>query len=406
MSLGNQALGISYDLSGLLAIGALVLIAQCLGRDDIPGARRIGVIAIAANTVLSSLLAVVLFASASSLISWVDTPPEIVADTAAYVRVIGIAMVLNGFITVAAAVLRAFGHTIEILLFGIIGNVIYLGLDYVLIFGRFGLPEMGVQGAIWATLVVRIAGSLMFIWVLVHRLGFSIRSLSPKRMLEGVRNLRTVGELLRFSVPGAADNFTYNLAQLVLVKFVAALGTPALLMRNYTLTINGLVSLIVLTATQANETLIGYDKGADDHETARRRAIRTAVWTAASAMTISALLYIFAGLITRIFTDDPAVLRGVKQLLLAGIILEPFAAVMMILLGSLRSAGDPVIPVVFSIAITWLAVLPLAWYLMTRTGLGVTGLWIALAAGEIVKCAGLYLRWNRMRWAAGPATNP
>lgn len=309
-------------------------------------------------------------------------------------------MILNGFITVAASVLRAFGHTVEILLFGIVGNLIYLGLDYVLIFGRLGFPEMGVQGAALATLIVRVAGAAMFAWALLRRLGFSYRSLSPRRMLAALRDLRTVGHLLHFSIPGAADNFAYNLAQLLLVKFIASLGTPALLVRNYTLTINGLISLVVLASTQANETLIGYDKGAGDHATARRRATRTALWTAGVTILISAILYLFADPVARWFTDDPQVIGGIKSLLLVGILLEPFAAVMMILLGSLRSAGDPVVPVVFSVAVTWLLALPLAWLLVTRTSMGVTGLWVALAAAECVKCAGLYLRWQRMKWAS------
>ncbi len=400
MSLGNQALGISYDLSGLLAIGALVLIAQSLGAGNVAEARRLGAISIAANTLLSAVIALVLFAGAARFTAWVDAPAEISVDTASYVRIIGAAMVLNGFITVAAAALRAFGHTLEILLFGIAGNALYLGLDYAMIYGRFGFPEMGVEGAAMATLLVRVAGALMFGWALLHRLGFSARSLSPGRMLSAMRDLPTLGRLFHFSLPGAADNFAYNLAQLVLVKFVAALGTQALLVRSYTLTINGLVSLVVLAATQANETLIGYDKGAGDHEAARRRAIRTTLGTAAVAMLISGGLYLCAAPLVRLFTADPEVLRGVKSLLLAGILLEPFAAAMMILLSSLRSAGDPVVPVVYSVAVSWLVAVPLAWLLMTKTPLGLTGLWIALAVTECVKCAGLFFRWQRMKWAA------
>ncbi len=390
----------------MLAIGALVLIAQSLGGGDIAGAKKIGVLSIAANTLLSTVLALVLFVGAGRFTAWVDAPPEISADTADYVRIIGIAMVLNGFITVAAAVLRAFGHTIEILLFGIVGNIIYLGLDYVLIFGKFGFPEMGARGAALATLAVRVAGTLMFLWALLRRLGFSARSLSPRRWFGVLRDFRTLGRLFHFSVPGAADNFAYNLAQLVLVKFVAGLGTSALLVRSYTLTINGLISLVVLASTQANETLVGYDKGAGDHENARRRANRTALWTSGAALLLSGVLYLLAESLAGWFTEDPEVVRGVKQVLLAGMLLEPFAAAMMILLGSLRSAGDAVVPVVFSIAVTWLVAVPLAWFLITRTDLGVTGLWLALALTELIKCAVLFLRWQRMKWALAAEIPP
>ncbi|MCW1885564.1 MATE family efflux transporter [Luteolibacter flavescens] len=403
VSLGNQVLGVAYDLSGLLAIGGLVLVAQCLGRGDTPGARRIGGISIAVNTLLNVAISLVLFIGASSFVGWVDTPAELVADTTSYVRVIGVAMILNGFITVAASVLRAFGHTIEILVFGIVGNVIYLALEYAMVFGRWGFPEMGVQGASLSTLIVRIAGAAMFAWALTRRLGFSAGWAGMGRLWHGLRDREAIRRLFHLSVPGASDNFAYNLFQLTMVKFVASLGTSAVLVRSYTLTINALLSLVVVAVTQANETLIGYDKGAEDHATARRRAVRTTIGTALAVMVLSGVLYAFAEPLTRLFTQDEAVIRGVKTLLLAGIALEPFAAGIVILLGSLRSVGDAVVPVVFSIAVTWLLGAPLAWYLMKHTGLGVTGLWIALAIAECVKCTGLFVRWQRMKWAARPA---
>lgn len=400
VSMGNQVLGVAYDLSGLLAIGGLVLIAQCLGRDDIESAKRIGGVAITANTLLNLVLALSLFIGAPFFVSWVDTPADISGDTSTYVRIIGVAMILNGFIMVSASVLRAFGHTVEILLFGVIGNILYLVLEYGMVFGHWGFPEMGVMGAALSTLIVRLAGAAMFCWALVRRLGFSPRSLSPRSMIRGLRDLAVVGRLFKLSVPGAGDNFAYNMAQLLMVKFVASLGTSAVLVRSYTLTLNALVSIVVVAVTEANDTLIGYDKGAEDHDTARRRAIRTAVWTSLIVMALSALTYAFAAPLTGLFTKDPGVLEGVRTLLLAGILLEPLGACIMILLGSLRSVGDAVVPVVFSIAVTWLVAVPLAWYLVTKSNLGVTGLWVALIAAEGVKLTGLFIRWKQMKWAS------
>ena len=116
-------------------------------------------------------------------------------------------------------------------------------------------------------------------------------------------------------------------------------------------------------------------------------------------MLLSTMLYFPADPLNGLFTKDEAIVRGVKNLLLTGIFMEPFSAGIMILLGSLRSAGDAVVPVVFSIALTWLVGLPLAWLFITQMGMGVNGLWIALAITESLKCAGLFLRWQRTKWA-------
>src|SRR5690606_22417436 len=106
-------------------------------------------------------------------------------------------------------------------------------------------------------------------------------SLSPRRMLGSLADLRTTARLFHFSVPGAADNLSYNFSQLLLVKCITALGTSALLIRSYTLAVNGFISVVVLAASQANETLVGYDKGAGDGKAARRRVVRTTVLTSA-----------------------------------------------------------------------------------------------------------------------------
>ncbi len=397
VSLGNLVLEVSYELSAFLGVGTLVLIAQRLGRGDTGGAGNIAAIAIAANTLLGGALALLLLACAPWLAALVKTPAELLPDTVAYIRIIGVAMMFNGFLTAAAAVLRGFGRTVEILLLGIVGNALYLFLEYALLHGRFGLPEMGVQGAALATLAVRAAGVILMIAVLRRRLGL-FRG-SPLRVLSLLRNRAVTAKLLRLSLPTVANNVTANIHQLLIVSLIAVLGTSAVLTRSYTLTLSSLISLVLVAVSQGNETLIGYDKGAGDHLAARRRATRTALWTAAATTAFAALLWLFSPPLIALFTRDQAIAEGIRTLLLIGILIQPFSAAAAICHDSLRSAGDVVIPVLYQLAAAWLLALPLAWWLVEKSGLGVTGLWLALLAAESFKCAVLFTRWRRMRWA-------
>ena len=207
VSLGNQVLVVVYDLSGLLGLGTVVLVAQCLGRGDIAEARRVGGISIAASFLLNLVISSILYVGATAFVGWVNAPADIAADTTTYVRVVGVTMLLNGFITLAGSVLRAFGHTVEILVFGVVGNAIYLLLEYAMVFGHWGFPEMGVEGAAYPNLGVRLAGAALFAWALVRRLGFSPSSLALGRLLLGLRDRATLGRLFYLSVPGAGDGF-------------------------------------------------------------------------------------------------------------------------------------------------------------------------------------------------------
>jgi len=260
VSVANQILGMAYDFSGLLAVGAAILTAQYLGKDDIESAQRISVIAIIANTVLSFGIALNLFIGGPHFIDWVNTPPEIALDALIYLYVIAVAMIMNGFITAASAVLRAFGHTIEIMIAGILVSIPYLLLEYILIFGNWGFPEMGVYGSALATLIVRVGSVLFLVWVLNRRLKFKWRI-----GLSSGHFWREVIRLLRISFPSVGDNLAYNFYQLTMLSFIAGFGVTAVLTRSYVLTLVAFVYLVTYVISQGNEILVGYDKGSGDN---------------------------------------------------------------------------------------------------------------------------------------------
>lgn len=393
VSMANQILGVAYDCSGLLGVGALILIAQHLGRQEVERARRIAAIAIAANTLLGAGIAAILFLGGKHFVAWANTPPEIAADTLLYIHIIGVAMIGNGFLMAAAAVLRGFGHTMEILLLGLLGNILYLFLEYALIFGRFGFPELGVKGAALSTLVVRGLGVVFLLLILKHRLGISLRiRVSWRRVKKKVKRLSWL------SIPSVGDNIAYNLYQLTMVSFIAAIGVSAVLTRSYVLTLTAFLSLVVNTISQGNEILVGYDKGGGDAGAARRRSTRTALGAGAITTTLAAVLYLFSDFFIGLFTADAAVLRGAKSLLLINVVMQPFHTANVILFNSLRAVGDVLVPALYSVAVTWGLALPLGWLAVSGYGLGINALWWVLALTELVKWSIISTRWRRMRW--------
>jgi Na+-driven multidrug efflux pump len=400
VSLANQILGVGYDLTTLFSIGVLVLVAQRLGAGDEPGARQIGGLAIRANGAFALVVGLGIALLSPWLVSLVNAPAEIRDDTVLYVASVGASLVFHGLLVAATAVLRGFGHTIEILLLGILANVAYLLLEYGLLFGAFGLPELGVLGAALATIIVRGVGVVLILWVLRRRL--AVRAAAPAR--GAPRRTAEPDPPVR---PHHTENVLYNLAQLALVSFVAALGVGAILEHSYALTLGGLVGVIVVALAQGNETLIGWDAGAGDHATARRRALCNAGWTAVATTALAALLWAGSDVLTGLFSAEPAVAEGVAVLLLVGILIQPLQTIATMLFGSLRSVGDVGFPVVVSIGAS-LLVLPLAAVLVPSTtlwggvglGLGVAGLWWALLVAEAIKAIAYVIRWRRAKWAS------
>jgi putative MATE family efflux protein len=395
VAVANQILGVVYDIGTLLSIGVLVLTAQHLGRGSRAGAHRVAASAIAGSTALGAVLAAGLLALGPLLVAWVNTPGELRTDAYLYIAVVGVAMVFNGYVVAATAVLRAFGRTGIILTLGIVANVAYLLLQYGLIFGAFGLPELGVLGAALSTFVVRGSAVLLLAWVLRRYLGITWRDVPAFRALR--TELRA---LTRIAWPSTAENVAFNVVQLVLLSLIAVLGVSAILTRSYTLTLTGFVAVLVLALAQGNETIVGWAKGAEDNEGARRQALRTAVIAATAATALAVLSWLGADLLLALFSASDEVVAGVRSLLLISIVTQPFTAATTVFFSSLRSVGDVVAPVLYTFGTTVLIGLPLAVVLVRVADVGVVGLWLALLAAEVVKAIAVTTRWVRMGWAS------
>lgn len=393
VSMGNQILGVAYDLSGLLAVGALVMIAQLLGAGNTEEARRIGWLAVGGSATLNAGIALVLVLGAPWLVAWTNTPEEIRATTEIYVRLTAVSLVGNGVIVAASAMLRGFGQTVEILVLGIVANGAYLFLEYGLIFGAWGLPELGAVGAALSSVAVRALGVAVIVFLLMRKVGWPRADFSLRGRRCGVwRNL------LRLSLPSVGENVAYGIYQLLMVSLIAALGTASVLMRSYTLTVSSLLSLVVFTVAQGNETLVGYDRGEGNLLAARRRAEQTALWTGLGTMVLAGVLWLAAEPLLGLFTQDPEVIAGGKTLLLITVCMQPFQAGAMILLTALRAVGDVWVPVGWSLAATWVVALPVGFFAIKTGGWGVAGLWWSVLLGEVVKCLALAMRWHWMGW--------
>lgn len=401
VSLANQVLGVAYDLSALLSVGALVLISQYLGRGEVEAARRMGVIALAAGMALGLGIAGVVVIGAETFAGWVNTPPEILPDVLIYIYVIACALVFHGFIMSAQAALTGFGMTLPILVIGVAANVIYLGLEYTLIYGAFGLPELGVYGAAWATVIVRGGTILMLLVVLQRQLKFRLTGL-PRGALPDM------WRMLRISYPSVAENLAYNLYQLTVVSMIAALGVSAVLTRSYALTTTQLIMIISLVISHGNQVLVGYDKGGGDAEAAFRRGLRTALWTGAAGMAAAALLYALAEPIVGVLSRDADIIASVRDILFLQICVTPLNTINLILFNALKACGDVNRPVIASLILTFAVALPLAYIVIVMFGLGVVGLWYVYIVEEALKAAAMFWLWRGRGWVTLDvlSTNP
>lgn len=397
VAVANQVLAVAWDLSVLFSVGTLVLVAQYLGKNDTQRAEQAATIGIAANAAFSFVISLGIVLLGPWLVRAVETPPEIVDDALAYISVAAFTMALSGFINAANAVLRGYGHTIELMLISGLGIALYHPLQYAMIYGQWGLPEMGVWGAALSTLVMRSLGVAALIGVMAWRLDFSWR------IRYGWRHVnQLVLRLFKLSYPSVGTDLAFNLYQLTILPVIAVLGVGAIQARDYLFQITMLLTVIGIVISSGNEVLIGYDRGHNDNRQARRRAFRTAVGVAVVTTAMTLPLYLYVETIMSLFVDDTEayadVIAEIKKLMLIYIFFQPLQSIAYMLFNSLKAVGDVLVPAIYSLAGTWVIGVPLTYLFVKYWGFGVPGLMYALLATEGFKASVMTVRWSRMRW--------
>lgn len=169
-----SAIGMATQWAWLLNIcqfgfcsGATLFYAQYWGVKDVKGIHRIFGIAMSLVTALSLVFTAICVGAPAWAMSLFNRTPEVVAQGAAYLRIAGWSYLAQMAVSMIGALLRSTGRVQLPMVTACLTTVLNIGLDYALIFGKFGLPAMGIAGAAWATAISAWVGLIFVVGVSV-----------------------------------------------------------------------------------------------------------------------------------------------------------------------------------------------------------------------------------------------
>ena len=386
LSVAGQVQRVVVELTAVMGIGAVVTIARQLGRGEVEAARQTAAVACMANALIGVMLGAALAVAGPLILRPMALAPGIEAGAALYLRLAGAAMAFLCFGNAAVACLRGFGRSRTVMVLGVLGAVFYLALEWALVLGA----DMGVRGAGYANLALRMVVALVLAVVLIRalrlRLGFHVLA------GQGVLVRRLAG----LALPSVSDFIAYGFYQMILLGVIATQGEVAVLARAYVMIAMSFLTLVIMAIVQGSEVLIGWRRTAGDGD-AWRQGWRAAGVAAALSAGCALAIWLAAGPFMGLFTRDPAIHDLSRRLLWLTIFLQPCFAVNMVLFHALRAVEDVRWPVLVSQALTWGLGLPLAWLLCIRLGFGTEGVWHAFIAEELAKAAAMAWRWNAWR---------
>lgn len=303
-------------------------------------------------------------------------------------------MVLN--LTVSS-LMQGAGDTVTPLWIAVGMNIINVFLNYAFIFGFGPIPAMGVPGAALGTVLSRgIAAAagivIMYSGHNVVRLGLG--SYRP--------NMAAFREILSIGIPSGLQGIVRNTSQLLVIRIVTAtaagtLGASAL---SVGLQVESLAFMPGLAISIAATSVVGQALGAWNKREARLRGDASILLGMLVMSLIAIPLAIWAPQVMRLF--DPTAneilhAAGTSYIRINAAVL-PFLAYAMIANGALRGAGDTTPGMWGAILSRWIIVVPIAWYLALQIGMGVDGVWYALAIGTIFQAGFVFWNWQSPRW--------
>src|SRR5687768_2588700 len=303
-------------------------------------------------------------------------------------------------------------HAVTPIMFALVtANVINAAANWVLIYGHFGVPALGVPGAAWATLISRVymlAALLIAVW-LVDKKRTREAAADEHNDLSAVA-LAKVGSLwhvdwrfdttrlrrlLALGLP-AASQYTAEVGVFALATALSGMLDPiSSASHQIALNMAGVAFMIPLGMGSAGAVRVGHAVGAGDRPRASA-AGWTAIILGTGFMVASGLAFVLMPEdLIRLFSDDPNVLRVGTSLLLLAAVFQLFDGIQGVITGTLRGLGDTRTPMIVNLLAHWFVGLPISYTLCFIIGWGVYGLWVGLSLGLIIVGVILLYVWTR-----------
>jgi putative MATE family efflux protein len=393
VGVANQLVFFMILVFGFVATGTAVLVSQNLGAGLQVNARKISGLSLSLNLIFGVLVSIIVVGFNDLFLQMFNLTPEIHRLAQQYLTIVGGTLFTQALLVTASAILRANGLTKEAMFISIIMNVIHLAGNSLFIYGLFGVPEMGVQGVAISTAISRAIAVILIFRLLYRRLPMRIA-------LEDYLNFNKsfIKKILKIGVPSAGENVVYNTSQMAITVIIGLLGAMALTTRVYTFNIMSFMMLFGIAIGQGTQILIGYKVGAREFDKAYHQLLKSLKLSIIITMAITVVIVSIREPILGIFTDNKEIIREGSKVLLLCLLLEPGRTFNIVVISSLRAAGDAVFPVKMAFVSMWGISVPLAYLLGIKMGFGLSGIWMAFIVDEWFRGIIMYIRWRSRVW--------
>lgn len=397
----NQYVHIAILILEVVGNGAAIVVAQYLGSKRYLEASKISALAVTLNLTFGLIMSVIFVVFSRHMMVAMNLQGDVLEHASKYLVIVGGGIFLQAIINSLSAIIRVHGFTKQTMYVSVGMNIFHVVGNYALIFGKFGFPELGVQGAAISSVASRFLALLVFFWLLYRVMEYRIEwryyiTLSKEY----------IQKILQIGIPSAFEQVMYQGCQIVFLYYVTYLGTESLAARQYAVNISMFTYLFAIAIGMGTAIIVGRFVGGNEKENAYTSVWSSVKWALLFTVTMVMLVILFRYPLMGLFTDNADIIKIGASVLVLSILLETGRTINIIVISSLRAAGDAKYPVIIG-AFSMIAMsLPLGYFLVFELNMGLVGVWLAITADEWTRAVIMYFRWKSRRWERYALVSP
>lgn len=399
VSLGNSFIFIAMSIGIGFSTAITPLVAEADSEKDFEKGKS----SFKHGLFLCTVLSLLLFAGlllAKPLMYAMDQPEEVVILAIPYLDLVGLSLVpliiFQGF--------KQFSDGLSLTKYPmyatILANIINVILNYVLIFGKFGFPQMGIVGAAIGTLVSRFA-MLAFLWWLLKGRDKSKAYVTNIKFF--VLNSTMLKKIINLGFPSAMQMFFEVAIFTSAIWLSGTLGKNPQAANQIALNLSSMTFMVATGLSVAAMIRVGNQKGLQNFTELRSIAKSIFLLGIIFAVIFAIVFLALHSVLPKIYVnlDDPInaidtaeVVTIASTLLIAAAVFQISDSLQVVALGALRGIQDVKIPTVITFISYWLIGFPVSYFYGKEEALGSLGIWLGLLAGLTSAAILLYIRFN------------
>jgi MATE family multidrug resistance protein len=344
------------------------------------------------NLALSILLFIILY-FASPLLYYIQQPEDVVKLAIPFFQVLIFSIIPCSIFFTGKQFTEGRNNTTIAMYISIAGNVMNVILNYILIYGKFGFPEMGYMGSCWASCFARMIMAISFILFIYNNSTFA----GISKILKEVKiNFYDIKKLFTIGF-GSALQFTFEVAAFVCCALlIGRFGKEQIDAHGIALGIASFTYMFGSGIGGASTILVGKYK-AENNLTELKNTISTSlICTVTVTLFFGLIFMIFNHALAQMFNSDPQIIQLASSLLVIAGFFQLFDGLQVTQLGILRGMEDVKIPTIITLVGYWLICLPMAYLLGIYFNYQAIGVWLAILIGLCFVAVFLFFRIRKL----------